>query len=251
MGQPFILPDSFPAARTALAERFQSARQGVTAVLGDMERLAVGLGMLSRGRKAFRNPREGFGALFKLAPMVRDWHRSVTQVFDRAFGNDEAVKCALAANLPYWHDDPNTLWWILFGVAQGGYLASGGRYVRYGSARLSNALADAARQAGGEIIMGRQVTEIRLDTDTGARPASSMPAGAAQSRRRLGRRSLSPMLLPLCLLPCCRQRCASGSGRIMPAATCRSRCSQQRSACRCDRRRSASAAIRLSCCHHG
>jgi len=42
VGQPFILPDSFPAARTALAERFQSARQGVTAVLGDMERLAVG-----------------------------------------------------------------------------------------------------------------------------------------------------------------------------------------------------------------
>ena len=106
MGQPFILPDSFPAARTALAERFQSARQGVTAVLGDMERLAVGLGMLSRGREAFRNPREGFGALFKLTPMVRDWHRSVTQVFDRAFGSDEAVKCALAANLPYWHDDP-------------------------------------------------------------------------------------------------------------------------------------------------
>jgi hypothetical protein len=119
VGQPFILPDSFPAARTALAERFQSARQGVTAVLGDMERLAVGLGMLSRGREAFRNPREGFGALFKLAPMVRDWHRSVTQLFDRAFGSDEAVKCALAANLPYWHDDPDTLWWILFGVAAG------------------------------------------------------------------------------------------------------------------------------------
>ena len=100
VGQPFVLPDNFPAARTALAERFPPARPGVTAVLGDMERLAVGLGLLSRGRDAFRNPRGGFGALFKLAPMVRDWRRSVTQVFDRAFGSDEAVKCALAANLP-------------------------------------------------------------------------------------------------------------------------------------------------------
>jgi phytoene dehydrogenase-like protein len=175
VGQPFILPDGFPAARTALVERFPSAKPGVTTVLGDMERLAVGLGTLSRGREAFRNPREGFGALLKLEPMVRDWHRSVTQVFDRAFGGDEAVKCALAANLPYWHDDPNTLWWILFAVAQGGYLASGGRYVRYGSVRLSNALADAARQAGGEIILGRQVTDIRLDAD--GRPSGVIHAG--------------------------------------------------------------------------
>ncbi len=84
VGQPFILPESFPAAGAALAERFPSARPGVAAVLGDMERLTAGLGMLSRGRDAFRNPRDGFGALFKLAPMVRDWHRSVSQVFDRA-----------------------------------------------------------------------------------------------------------------------------------------------------------------------
>ena len=175
MGQPFILPESFPAAGAALAERFPSARPGVAAVLGDMERLTAGLGLLSRGRDAFRNPRDGFGALFKLAPMVRDWHRSVSQVFDRAFGNNEAVKCASAANLPYWHDDPDTLWWILFAIAQGAYLAFGGRYVRYGSARLSNALADATRQAGGEIIMGRQVTEIRLDTD--GRPSGVVHAG--------------------------------------------------------------------------
>jgi phytoene dehydrogenase-like protein len=130
-----------------------------------MERITVGLGTLSRRREAFRNPREGFGALVKLAPMVRDWHRSVTQVFDRAFAGNEALKCALAANLPYWHDDPDRLWWTLFAVAQGGYLASGGRYIRGGSARLSEALADAARKAGGEIALGREATEVRLDGD--------------------------------------------------------------------------------------
>jgi phytoene dehydrogenase-like protein len=173
--QPFILPESFPAARTALAEHFPAAKPGVEVVLGDMERLTAGLGMLSRGREAFRNPRDGFGALFKLVPMVRDWHRSVSQVFERAFGSDEAVKCALAANLPYWHDDPDALWWILFAIAQGAYLAFGGRYVRYGSARLSNALAEATRQAGGEIVLGRQVTDIHLDTD--GRPSGVIHAG--------------------------------------------------------------------------
>ena len=165
VGQPLILPDSFSGVQAALADRFPPAKSGVAAVLGDMERIAVGLGTLSRRREAFRDLRTGFGALVKLAPMFRDWRRSVTQVFDRAFGSSEAVKCALAANLPYWHDDPDTLWWILFAVAQGGYLASGSRYVRGGSARLSNALADATRQAGGEIALGRQVTDIRLDAN--------------------------------------------------------------------------------------
>jgi phytoene dehydrogenase-like protein len=165
VGQPFVLPDGFVAARSALAERFPSSEAGVAAVLGDMERITSGLGTLSRRREAFRDPREGLAALIKLAPMVRDWRRSVAQVFDRAFGDNEALKCALAANLPYWHDDPDRLWWVLFAVAQGGYLASGGRYVRGGSARLSQALADATKQAGGEILLGRQVTDIRLDGD--------------------------------------------------------------------------------------
>jgi len=175
VGQPLILPDSFSGVQAALADRFPPAKSGVAAVLGDMERIAVGLGTLSRRREAFRDLRTGFGALVKLAPMFRDWRRSVTQVFDRAFGSSEGVKCALAANLPYWHDDPDTLWWILFAVAQGGYLASGSRYVRGGSARLSNALADATRQAGGEIALGRQVTDIRLDAD--GRPSGVVHVG--------------------------------------------------------------------------
>ena len=64
--------------------------------------------------------------------MLRGWRLSVAERFDRAFGDNEAVKCALAANLAYWHDDPETLWWVLFAVAQGGYIGSGGCYVRGG-----------------------------------------------------------------------------------------------------------------------
>jgi len=56
VGEPFVLPDGFPAARAALTERFPSAKAGVATVLGTMERITVGLGMLSRRREAFRNP---------------------------------------------------------------------------------------------------------------------------------------------------------------------------------------------------
>jgi len=163
VGEPFTLADDFATARAGLLERFPTAKSGIAAVLADMEKIAVSLGTLSRRREAFRDPREGFGALVNLAPVVRDWRRSVTEVFDRAFGANESVKCALAANLGYWHDDPDELWWVLFAVAQGGYLASGGRYVRGGSARLSQALANAFTSAGGEILLSRKLTGILLD----------------------------------------------------------------------------------------
>jgi phytoene dehydrogenase-like protein len=123
----------------------------------------MGLGVLSRGGAAFRDPRQGVAALLKLSPLVRDWRRSLSEVFARAFGDDEAVKCALAANLAYYHDDPDTLWWVFFALAQGGYLGSGGRFIRGGSQRLSSALARAVKTAGGDVQVRRHATAIRLD----------------------------------------------------------------------------------------
>ncbi|MGI9403236.1 MAG: NAD(P)/FAD-dependent oxidoreductase, partial [Hyphomicrobium sp.] len=116
VGAPFVLPDGYAAARAALCDRFPSARDGIASVIGEMEKIATGLGVLSQGRAAFRDPWEALSALMKLGPVVRGWRLSLGQRFARAFGGDEAVKCALAANLPYWHDDPDTLSWVLFAV---------------------------------------------------------------------------------------------------------------------------------------
>jgi len=170
VGEPFVLPDDFAAAREALSARFPLAAAGVNRVLGDMERIATGLGTLSQGRDAFRDPREGLAALLKLAPALRDWRLSLSDVLERAFAGNEAVKCALAANLGYWHDDPCTMWWLFFAVAQGGYLGCGGRYIHGGAQRLSNAIARAFRAAGGELLLGHAAVEIRLGKD--GRPAS-------------------------------------------------------------------------------
>jgi phytoene dehydrogenase-like protein len=97
--------------------------------------------------------------------VVRGWRSSLTERLHGAFGDDEAAKCALAANILYWHDDPDTLWWILFAVAQGGYVGCGGSYTQGGSQRLSNALAKALKSAGGDLLLRRTVTEIRLDPE--------------------------------------------------------------------------------------
>jgi phytoene dehydrogenase-like protein len=79
------------------------------------------------------------------------------------FGDNEAVKCALAANLSYYHDDPATLWWVFFAMAQGSFLLSGGRFVQGGSQRLSSALARSIRVAGGEVMVRRVVSGVALD----------------------------------------------------------------------------------------
>ncbi len=165
VGEPFLLPDNFAAARSALDHRFPAAKAGTAQVLGDMERIATSTGRLSRGRAAFRNPRTTLDMLAGLPPMVRDWRRSVSDVFARAFADNEAIKCALAANLGYYHDDPDTLWWIFFAAAQGGYLKNGGCFIRGGSRRLGSAVARAIKAAGGEIMLRREVGEIRLGRD--------------------------------------------------------------------------------------
>jgi phytoene dehydrogenase-like protein len=146
LDRPFVLPDNFALARRALTERFPQARVGIDRLLGEMEGIVAAMGILSRGSGAFRNPRQALGALKKLVPAIRDWHLSLSQKLDGLFGDNEAVKCALAANLCYYHDDPAALWWVFFG-----------------SQRLSSALARAIKAAGGDVLVRRVVSGIALD----------------------------------------------------------------------------------------
>ena len=149
VGAPLILPDDFAAAGATLGARFPKSRTAVSSVLREMERRSTGLGRAVWGEDSPTTNRQD----------------SVVQVFDRAFGGDEGVKCALAANLNYYTDDPKELWWDFFAAAQGGYLASGARFLRGGSQRLSNSLRRAIQNAGGEVLLKRTVTEIRAPRD--------------------------------------------------------------------------------------
>ncbi len=141
------MPDNFDAARQALSERFpRSPRRDRSDCSDEMEHIASAMGTLSQGSDAFRNsPREALRALLKLLPASATGRCRCRKSSIATFGDNEAVKCALAANLSYYHDDPATLWWMHFAMAQGSYLQSGGRFVQGGSQRLSSALARAIR----------------------------------------------------------------------------------------------------------
>jgi phytoene dehydrogenase-like protein len=160
---PLLVPDDFDGAREALSSRFPEAREQIARLLCEMKQVASAAGMLTQGGSATQRDGDIYSALMSLAPAIRDWKLSLAKKLQQAFGDNEALKCALAANLCYYHDDPATLWWVYFAMAQGGLLLGGGRYVHGGSQRLSSALAREIKKAGGETILRRVVTAIEKD----------------------------------------------------------------------------------------
>jgi len=156
--EPFLMPDSFEAAWRALIARFPEAGQGIERLLGEMEKIVGRMTAIAQNKDA--DPGK---AMLAQLDDPGDWTLSLSQKLDRVFGDNEAIKCALAANLSYFHDDPTTLWWVFFAFAQGSYLQGGGRYVQGGSQRLSSALARAIMGAGGKVLLRRVVTGMTTD----------------------------------------------------------------------------------------
>ena len=96
---------------------------------------------------------------WRLWPLIRDRHATLSEVFQRLFGDDEAVKLVLASNIAYYTDDPDTMPFVAFAIPQASYLLGGGHYVRGGSQVLSDRLVAIVREAGGEAEAGREVAQ--------------------------------------------------------------------------------------------
>ena len=102
-------------------------------------------------------------AALRLWPLIRHARATLGDVLRGLFGADEAVKCALAATLPYYHDDPERMLFLAYAMAQGSFIAGGAHYPRGGSATLSEALAARVRGAGGTVLTGREATRLLMD----------------------------------------------------------------------------------------
>ncbi len=161
IGQAFDLPHGFSRARQALAERFSDKSRAIDRVLGQIEKIHAGVAALGEARAQHSLGKLVRGAL-SLRPVLAGWRTSLADVLAREFGDNEALKCALAANLGYYADDPSQLWWPFFAVAQGGYLASGGTYIKGGSRQLSMKLAKVVTKTGGVVRLGREAIAMEI-----------------------------------------------------------------------------------------
>lgn len=73
---------------------------------------------------------------------------------------NEELKLVLLANFPYYHDDPYALSLIYFSAAQSSYYRGGGHFIKGGSQKLSDYLAQYITIHGGDVLLGRLVTRI-------------------------------------------------------------------------------------------
>jgi all-trans-retinol 13,14-reductase len=177
IGDPFELPCGFEAAYDALATRFPDKRAPIKRFLGEVEQIHDSLWTLKLAR-----------GLWEVAPAAAGWQNSLDEIFTRDFAGAEALKCALGANLAYYGDDPRRLWWIFYALAQGGYIASGGAYIKGGSRQLSLKLAKTITKTGGVVRMGRLVTKIETDADGNATAIRHVARRAGDNEERVAAR---------------------------------------------------------------
>ena len=78
---------------------------------------------------------------------------------------DEDLKLVLLGNLGYFHDDPYSLSLNYYSVAQGSYYNGGGNFIKGGSQKLSDYLADYITENGGEVRLKHLVTEIIIENN--------------------------------------------------------------------------------------
>jgi len=162
IGAPLVIPHCIDTLRDRLTERFPGDADSIRHFLKRV-------GSIQTAIQIFMEKHDGLWWLvhaaelpLRLWPVLRDWHSSVSEVLDRYFGDNEAIKIALAANLIYWSDDPDQMWWLFYAIAQGAFLQGGGNYIKGGSQVLSDRLVDRIRERDGEALAGQTAIDILL-----------------------------------------------------------------------------------------
>lgn len=138
LGAPFRLPHGFDRIEAVLSERFPDQTAGIRALLTQVRRTLRLAEFTDPQHGAWGRVRHAAELPLDLWAGLRDIRSSLSEVFERYFGDNEALKFALCANLAYYSDDPDGLWWMAFAMAQGGYMQSGGYYIKGGSQRLTD-----------------------------------------------------------------------------------------------------------------
>jgi phytoene dehydrogenase-like protein len=156
VGAPFMLPHGSGKALAAAIARFPQHQSGLEEYF---KRLALLRGAVSLAARhqfdrawwLIHAPQ----AAAKLWPLYRYGRGTVGDVMRELFGTDEAVKFALAANIGYYHDDPERTLFLRYAIPQASFLAGGGHYVRGGSQALTDRLVALIKEAGGTLEAGR------------------------------------------------------------------------------------------------
>jgi phytoene dehydrogenase-like protein len=167
IGAPLVVPHGFDAIGDTLSRRFPRDALAIRRFLARIQSIQAAMRMLTDKHGGLWWLVHGPELPLRFWSVLRDMRSSLSAVLERYFADNEALKIALAANLPYYSDNPDQMWWLAYAIAQGGFFCTGGSYLKGGSQTLSDGLVNIIREEGGEALTGRSVIEILLD-DGGA-----------------------------------------------------------------------------------
>jgi all-trans-retinol 13,14-reductase len=90
--------------------------------------------------------------------------RSLGEFLDSIILNDD-LKLVILGNLGYFHDDPYSISLTYYSVAQGSYFSGGASYIKGGSQRLSDHLADFINTHNGNVLFNNIVTGFLIENN--------------------------------------------------------------------------------------
>lgn len=156
----FTFPHGIAKARETLIAHYPNEKEGIlrffkliNGVLDEIPRM----------------PQERYKQMimFPLMPLifpnvVKTSRTTVGQWLDKNITNEE-LKLILTANILYFGDDPYNLSLLYFSVAQASYIGGGGHFIKGGSQQLSNYLTSVIEKNGGQVLLGKNVTQILVE----------------------------------------------------------------------------------------
>jgi all-trans-retinol 13,14-reductase len=161
LGEPFVMPVGLDAALEATTRRFPQHRKALANYFGRLDGMRKGLLLLGELETNKRRLLLNLPVLpWRIRHFIRDRKATVAGILNRLFGEDEAVKLAVAGLLSYYTDDASRMWFPRYATAQASYHVGGGHYPRGGSKTVTEALLDRLRSAGGQVESGAPVRRI-------------------------------------------------------------------------------------------
>ncbi|NTU93423.1 MAG: NAD(P)/FAD-dependent oxidoreductase [Chlorobiaceae bacterium] len=155
-----VVPDDSAAAIEVFVKAFPAEEKGIRTFFKTIHALRDEVDRLPLNRNIMKLLYPVFPMLF---PKLALHNQRTLGEFIDGIITDEELKLALVANYPYYHDDPYTLSLLYFSLAQSSYYRGGGHFIKGGSQRLSNHLADFIVEHGGEVMLNSKVTRIVVE----------------------------------------------------------------------------------------
>ena len=160
-GFDMVVPHGKSAYFKQLAEAYPEDKEGINNLLNLMEGVLKEVPKLPSGWKS--------KLMLPLYPIL---YPNVVKSSKYTLGKwldenikSEALKLIIQGNLAYYSDDPYSMSMIYFSVAQSSYIGGGGHFIKGGSQELSNYLAKEIEKGGGQVLLGKKVTNILIQNN--------------------------------------------------------------------------------------